>query len=127
MIDIIQVLITRNMVEAFGTTLVLQLPAFIKLPIYPTVGITYLGLGDVFIFGLNIQNTRKYGKNFGAKSIILMAIVYLLLQTILLNYYPLTTGFPVTILVVDGWLTSLAARYLYNSIILKKMNKPQLY
>ncbi len=125
--DVIQVLITRNMAGAFGTALTLQLPAYIKLPTFPTMGITYLGLGDVFLFGLlNIQTTRKYGKNFGLKSIILMTLIYLLLQTILLNYYLLTNGFPATVLVVSGWLTSLAAKHLYNSFISKKEAKPQL-
>jgi hypothetical protein len=125
--DVIQVLITRNMAVAFETALTLQLPAFIKLPTFPTMGITYLGLGDIFLFGLlSIQTTRKYGKNFGLKSITLMTLVYLLLQTILLNYYPLTNGFPATVLVVSGWLTSLAARHLYNSFVSKKEVKPQL-
>jgi hypothetical protein len=91
------------------------------------MGITYLGLGDLFLFGLLIfQTTRKYGKRFGLQSIILMTLVYLLLQTILLNYYPLTNGFPATVLVVSGWLISLAAKYLYSSIISKKGSKPQL-
>jgi hypothetical protein len=113
--DVILVLITGDMANAFGTALTLQLPAFIKLPTFPSVGITFLGLGDVFLFGLlSIQTTRKFGRKFGLKSIILMAIVYLLLQTVLLNYYPLTNGFPATVLVVSGWLTALAARYLYN-------------
>jgi hypothetical protein len=125
--DIIQVLITGHMEGAFETALTLGLPAFIKLPTFPTMGITYLGLGDIFLFGLlSIQTTRKYGKNFGLRSIILMTLVYLLLQTILLNYYPLTNGFPATVLVVSGWLTSLAARYIYNSFFSKKEPKPQL-
>jgi hypothetical protein len=125
--DVIQVLITGNMANAFGTALTLQLPAFIKLPTFPTVGITYLGLGDVFLFGLlSIQTTQKYGKNFGLKSIVLMTLVYLLLQTILLNYYPLTNGFPATVLVVSGWLASLAARYLYNLFRSTKEAMPQL-
>ncbi len=125
--DIIQVLITGHMEGAFETSQTLGLPAFIKLPTFPTMGVTYLGLGDVFLFGLlSIQTTRKYGKKFGLKSVILMAIVYLLLQTILLNYYPLTNGFPATVLVVSGWLTSIAAKYLYDSFISKKEVKPQL-
>ncbi|UCC58478.1 MAG: hypothetical protein JSW14_00695 [Candidatus Bathyarchaeum sp.] len=119
--DIIQVLITGHMEGAFETAQKLGIPAFIKLPTFPTMGTTYLGLGDIFLFGLlSIQNTRKYGKKFGLNSTILMTIVYLLLQTVLLNYVPLTNGFPATVLVVSGWLTSLAARYIYNSFISKK-------
>jgi hypothetical protein len=119
--DIIQVLITGHMEEAFETARTLGLPAFIKLPMFPTVGLTYLGLGDLFLFGLlSIQTTRKYGRNVGLRSIILMTIVYLLLQTVLLNYYPLTNGFPATVLVVSGWLTALAARLLYNLFTSKR-------
>ncbi len=125
--DIIQVLITGHMEEAFETAKTLGLPAFIKLPMFPTVGLTYLGLGDLFLFGLlSIQTTRKYGRNFGLKSTILMAIVYLLLQTVLLNYYPLTNSFPASVLVISGWLTVLAARYLYNMFIPKKEVTPKL-
>lgn len=125
--DIIQVLITGHMEEAFETAQTLELPAFIELPMFPTVGLTRLGLGDLFLFGLlSIQTTRKYGRKFGLRSIILMAIVYLLLQTVLLNYYPLTNGFPATVLVVSGWLTVLGARYLYNMLISKKEVTPQL-
>ena len=125
--DIIQVLITGHMEEAFETAETLELPAFVKLPMFPTVGLIYLGLGDLFLFGLlSIQTTRKYGRKFGLRSIILMAIVYLLLQTVLLNYYPLTNGFPATVLVVSSWLTVLGARYLYNMLISKKEVTPQL-
>lgn len=125
--DVIQVLITRSMAGAFGTALTLQLPAFIKLPTYPTIGVTYLGLGDLFLFGLlSIQTTRRYGKNFGLKSIILMALVYLIFQTILLNYYPISNGFPATVLVISGWFTSLAAKYLYKSFTSRKKAKPKL-
>jgi hypothetical protein len=119
--DVIQVLITGHMGNAFETVQTLGLPAFIKLPMFPTDGLTYLGLGDLFLFGLlTIQSTRKYGRNFGLKSAILMAVVYLLLQTVLLNYYPLETGFPATVLVIGSWLTALAARYLYNLFTSKR-------
>ena len=119
--DIIQVLITGHMGEAFETAKALGLPAFINLPMFPTTGRTYLGLGDLFLFGLlSIQSTRKYGKNFGLKSTILMAVVYLLLQTVLINYYPLENGFPATVLVISGWLVALAAKYLYDSLIKKR-------
>ncbi len=125
--DVIQVLITGHMGEAFETAQTLGLPAFIKIPMFPAVGLTYLGLGDLFLFGLlSIQITRKYGRKFGLRSIILMSTVYLLLYTVLLNYYPLTNGFPATVLVVSGWLTSLGARHLYTSFISKKEVTTQL-
>jgi hypothetical protein len=119
--DIIQVLITGHMGEAFETAKTLELPAFIQLPMFPTAGTTYLGLGDLFLFGLlSIQSTRKYGRRFGFTSITVMAVVYLLLQTLLLNYYPLANGFPATVLVISGWLLALAAKHLSNLFISKK-------
>jgi hypothetical protein len=119
--DIIQVLITGHMGEAFETAKTLGLPAFIKLPMFPAAGLTFLGLGDLFLFGLlSIQVARKYGRNFGLKCIIVMTLVYLLLQTVLLNYYPLTKGFPATVLVVSGWLTALAAKHLHALFVSKK-------
>lgn len=126
--DVIQVLITGHMGEAFETARTLALPAFIIVPMFPSMmGLTFLGLGDIFLFGLlSIQTTRKYGRKFGLRAIILMTIVYFLLQTVLLNYYPLTDGFPATVLVVGGWLTALGARYLYNLFGSKKEVKQQL-
>lgn len=125
--DIIQVLFTGHMGEAFETAKTLGLPAFIKIPMFPDAGLTYLGLGDLFLFGLlSIQLARKCGRNFAFKSVIVMGIVYLVLHTVLLNYYPLTSGFPATVLVVICWLTVLAAHYLYSSLFLEKETKTQL-
>jgi hypothetical protein len=125
--DVIQVLITGYMGEAFETAKALELPAFIQLPMFPTAGTTYLGLGDLFLFGLlSIQSTRKYGRRFGFMSITVMAVVYLLLQTVLLNYYPLSNGFPATVLVISGWLVALAAKHIYSSFASRKQAAPQL-
>ena len=127
LMDIIQVLITGHMGEAFETAKALGVPAYIKLPMFPASGISYLGLGDLFLFGLlSLQSTRKYGRNFGFKSTILMALLYLLLQTVLLNYYPLENGFPATVLVTSSWLVTLGVKYLYDSVIKKKNATPQL-
>lgn len=127
LMDIIQVLITGHMGEAFETAKALGVPAYIKLPMFPASGIAYLGLGDLFLFGLlSLQSTRKYGRNFGFKSTILMALVYLLLQTVLMNYYPLENGFPATVLVISSWLAALGAKYLYDLINKKKNATPQL-
>jgi hypothetical protein len=112
--DIIQVLITGFTVVSAGKAIELGLPVGVILPTFPYAGWTFLGLGDIFLFGLlSIQTTRKYGRNFGLVSILSMTIVFLLLQTILLNYAD--GGFPATVLVISGWLTSLGARYLYKS------------
>jgi len=111
--DIIQVLITGHMVTSSEKAITLGLPIAIILPMFPYEGWTFLGLGDVFLFGLlSIQTTQKYGKKFGLASIVSITVVFLLLQTILLN-----TGvksFPATVLVISGWLISLGARYLYK-------------
>ena len=112
--DIIQVLITGHMVTSGEKGIALGLPVAIILPTFPYESRIILGLGDVFLFGLlSIQTTQKYGKKFGLASIVSITVVFLLLQTILLN-----TGvesFPATVLVISGWLISLGARYLYKS------------
>jgi len=112
--DIIQVLITKDMIKSFNRVLELGLPAFIELPMFPSVGgFSRLGLGDVFFFGLlSIQTTRKYGRKFGLASILIMAIVFFLFQTFLLN--STIQSFPGTVFIVGGWLTALGARHLYN-------------
>lgn len=118
--DIIQVLITKDMIKSFNRVLELGLPAFIELPMFPSVGwFSRLGLGDVFFFGLlSIQTTRKYGRKFGLVSILIMTIVFFLFQTVLLNSN--IQDFPATVFVVSGWLTSLGARYLYNLFTSKR-------
>jgi len=117
-VDVIQVLITRFTVISAEKALDLRLPVAIILPTFPYEGWTFLGLGDVFLFGLlSIQTTQKYGRKFGFASIVSVTIVFLLLQTILLN-----TGvesFPATVFIISGWLSSLGARYLYRSHILR--------
>ncbi len=113
-VDVIQVLITGFTVASAEKALELGLPVAIILPAFPYEGWTLLGLGDVFLFGLlSIQTTRKYGRNFGLASIVSMTVVFLLLQTILLN-----TGvesFPAAVLVISGWLTSLGVKHLYKT------------
>lgn len=112
--DVIQVLITGYMVASAEKSIALGLPVAIIVPAFPSTGRLTLGLGDIFLFGLlSIQTTRKYGRKFGIASTVSITVVFLLLQTILLN-----TGvenFPATVMVLSGWLTSLGARYLYKS------------
>jgi hypothetical protein len=119
--DSIQVFVTGHMGEAFETAIGLNLPVAIILPTFPS-SLPYplgLGLGDVFLFGLlSIQTTRKYGKKFGLISTASMAIVFFLLETVLLN--STFEFFPATVLVVSGWLTALAARLLYNLFTSKR-------
>ncbi len=113
--DIVHVLITGFIVES-AERLVgeLRLPVVIILPTFPSEDFfNILGLGDIFLAGLlSVQTAQKYGKKFGLASIGAIAVVFLILQTVLLNYY--AHAFPATILVVSGWLTALAARHLYQ-------------
>jgi len=111
--DVIQVLITGLMVASGEKALALLLPVAIILPTFPSKGWTILGLGDVFLFGLlSIQTTQKYGRKFAFASILSVTIVFLLLQTILLNYG--VKSFPATVLVISGWLIALGAKHLYQ-------------
>ena len=112
--DVIQVLITGLMVASGERAISLGLPVAIILPTFPsTKWWTILGLGDVFLVGLlSIQTTQKYGRKFAFASILSVTIVFLLLQTILLNYG--IKSFPATVLVISGWLTALGARHLYK-------------
>jgi presenilin-like A22 family membrane protease len=115
-IDIIQVLVTRFTVASAEKLLELRLPVGIILPTFPYAGgNTFLGLGDIFLMGLLIiQNTRKYGRKFGLASIVSIVVVFFLFQTTLLNSD--VQDFPATVFVVSGWLTFLAAKYLYNAL-----------
>jgi len=119
--DIVHVLITKYTVESAEKLVeVLRLPVMIIVPTFPSVGLFIgLGLGDVFLAGLlSIQTAQKYGRKFGLASITAIAAVFLILHTVLLNYY--VGAFPATILVISGWVTALAARYLYQSNLLRR-------
>jgi len=115
LMDIVQVLITGFMVESSKKMITLQLPVMIIVPTFPSEGYIMLGLGDIFLSGLLcIQTMQKYGKKFGLVSAGAIAIVFLLLETILINY---NVGFfPATVFVISGWLTALGARYLFKSL-----------
>ncbi len=113
--DIVHVLITGFIVESAERLVgVLRLPVVIILPTFPSEGLfNILGLGDIFLAGLlGVQTAQKYGKKFALASIVAIAVVFLILQTVLLNYYP--QAFPATILVVSGWLIALVGRHLYQ-------------
>jgi len=120
LMDIVQVLITGFMVEASEKMIALQLPVMIIVPTFPSrdisiSGLVGLGLGDIFLTGLLcIQTMQKYGKKFGLVSVGAIAIVFLLLETILINY---NVGFfPATVFIISGWLTALGARQLFKSL-----------
>jgi len=118
--DIIQVFGTKFMVVSSQKVLTLALPAMIIIPTFPSgfpVSWIILGLGDILLAGiLVIQTTKKYGKKFGLMTSIAIAAVFLLLETILLNFF--SGYFPATVMVICGWLTALGTRHLYKSRVL---------
>ena len=119
-IDVIHVLVTGFMVDSAQKVLDLGLPVGVKLPTFPLMGgTTFLGLGDILFLGLlGIQNTQKYGKKFGLTSTATMVLVFFLFQTYMLNSD--IQNFPATVFIISGWLTSLAARHVYNISKTKK-------
>jgi len=118
--DIVQVLVTRHMVESGARMVVeLRLPVMIILPTFPYKGGLFaLGLGDFFLSGLlSIQTAQKYGRKLGFASAIAIAVVFLVFQTVLLSFN--VQAFPGTVFIISGWLITLAAQYLYQSSRLK--------
>ena len=113
--DIIQVFVTQNMVVSAQKMFDLQLPTMIILPTFPVNGYIILGLGDILLTSLlSIQTLRKYGQSFGIASCVSIAIVFFLVQTVLLNY---AFGFfPATVMVAGGWIIVLVIRYLYEKL-----------
>ncbi len=123
--DIVNVLITGYIPMAAEKIEELGLPVMVGLPVFPFPSeereYIFLGLGDIFLAGLlSIQSAKKYGKKFGFASIAAMTVVFLILMTVLLNYYPEEEYFPATVFVISGWLTALAGRKLYRSSLLKR-------
>lgn len=118
--DVVQVLGTRLMVVSGEKILALGLPAMVIVPTFPSwfpEGLAALGLGDILLAALLvIQTTKKYGKRFGLMTAIAIATVFLLLETIILNFF--AGYFPATVMVICGWLTALGARHLYKSRVL---------
>jgi hypothetical protein len=111
--DIIQVLITQYMVVSAEKMLELQLPTMIIVPTFPLEGHAILGLGDILLTSLlSIQTLRKYGKRLGLASCLSIAIVFFLVETVLLNYE--FGFFPATVMIVSGWIIVLVIKYLHE-------------
>jgi hypothetical protein len=111
--DIIQVFVTQNMVVSADKMIDLLLPTMIIVPAFPLDKIVLLGLGDILLTNLlSIQTLRKYGKRFGVASCLSIAIVFLLVETILLNYE--FGFFPATVMIASGWIIVLVIRYLHE-------------
>ena len=109
--DIIQVLLTRKMVEAATGLIRLQLPIAVMFPIFPPVfnGRNYvqllLGLGDLFFAALlAAQTSKKYGNKIGLISIASMSISFFIFETLFLTFGESLQGFPGTLVIICGWL-----------------------
>jgi len=102
--DVILVLVTGTMVSAATTTISLNLPVVVALPILPALnGIMLLGLGDFFFAGLlAIQTFKKFGKSFAISSVIAMSASFFVFEALLLTYRP--GPFPGTVMIICGWL-----------------------
>ncbi|MFA5363637.1 MAG: hypothetical protein WC325_00455 [Candidatus Bathyarchaeia archaeon] len=120
-VDIIQVLVTGFTVVSAQKALDLGLPVGVILPTIPcTDAYTFLGLGDIFFLGLlAVQSTQKYGKRFGYTCVAVMALVFFVFQTAMLNSE--FENFPATVFIISGWVVSLVARYLYGMFSSKKL------
>jgi len=109
--DVVQVLFTRKMVEAAASLVRLQLPVAVILPIFPPVfnGSGYvqllLGLGDLFFAALlAIQTSKKYGNRIGITSLVSISIAFFIFETFYLSFGESLQGFPGTLVIVCGWL-----------------------
>ena len=112
--DIVQVLVTGFMGVSSQKMIELGLPVMIIIPTFPSEGQIGLGLGDIFFFGLLIiQTTQKYGRRFGLASVLIITAVFLIFETIQLNF--VVRYLPATVFVTCGWLTALGARHIYKS------------
>jgi len=111
--DVIQVLGTRYMVQTSQKLSNLSLPIFIAIRAVPALQyLMYLGLGDLFLTGLlSIQAAKKFGKRFAMESTLSIAIVFGIVEAIVLTYYPIGTALPATVMIFGGWLIAIAAKY----------------
>lgn len=108
--DIVLVLITKAMVSVATETLSLQLPVLVTVPTIPLLGRMSLGLGDFFFAGLlAIQSFKKYGRRFGAISIITMTASFMIFEALLLTYK--VRAFPGTVMIITGWLPLIIWKY----------------
>lgn len=103
-LDVMLVLMTGTMVSAATTTVSLNLPVVVTLPIIPALnGKMLLGLGDFFFAGLlAMQNSKKFGRNFGILTIVTMTVSFFIFEALLLTYRP--GPFPGTVMIICGWL-----------------------
>lgn len=116
--DVVMVLVTGTMIQAFNTTFVgLNLPVVVAVPVVPPIVTARgflpmaLGGGDFFFPGLlSIQTFKKYGKTIAIVSVISMTISFFLFEMFLLTFW--RTGFPGTVMIICGWLPVVAGKVL---------------
>jgi len=110
--DVIQVLGTGYMITTSKKIFDLSLPIFIVLPVVPSLeALMALGLGDLFLTGLlGIQTEKKYGRRFAILAIVSMAVVFGIVEAIMLTYFP-HQGLPATVMIFGGWLIAVATKY----------------
>ena len=107
--DVIQVLYTGYMITTSRKVFDLALPIFIVLPVVPSLQfLMALGLGDLFLTGLlSIQTEKKYGKRFAVLTILSMAVVFGIVEALMLTYFP-EQALPATVMIFSGWLIALS-------------------
>lgn len=113
-LDIILVLVTGTMVSAATTTVSLNLPVVVALPIIPALnGKMLLGLGDFFFAGLlAMQTSKEIGKKFAILTVATMAISFFIFESLLLTFRP--GPFPGTVMIICGW---------FPLVVFKKLKK----
>ncbi len=110
--DVIQVYITGFMKQAAIGMIDLKLPVMLILPRFPPGNLIGLGTGDLFLAGLlAIQTAKKLGQKIGVLVAAMTGAAMFIFEVISFN-----TGFadffPATLVVVAGWLASLATFHL---------------
>jgi len=104
--DVVQVFGTKYMAIVAEKATSMLLPLLIVVPTFPLQGYVSLGLGDLMLTGLFVNQTaQKWGKRYGYICCGSIALVLLLGELILFN-----TPFhflPATIFVSVGWLVTL--------------------
>lgn len=105
--DVVQVFGTKYMETVAQKATSMLLPLLIVVPTFPLQGYVSLGLGDLMLTGLFVNQTaQKWGKRYGYVCCGSVAVVLLLGELILFN-----TPFhflPATVFVCVGWLVTLA-------------------
>jgi hypothetical protein len=124
--DIILVLVTKTMVQAAKVAVSLNLPVLVSLPLIPPasglgVSMISLGLGDFFFAGLlDVQTSKKYGKQFAIMCAVAMSISFFIFETLLLNFWRIP--FAGTLMIISGW----APMVIWKQLTMRKSIRAEL-